>query len=136
MRKKRLVKSYQSSRVLSKKVNVSKRDNVLYLFSMAAVITLATLSITNLNKFFSGQKKISQQEVFANTESTLDERKFWEDFLENSPDYLPGIIELIKIEVREGNKENAVKLLEKAKSIDPNDEKVIEAGKLILNSKS
>lgn len=103
---------------------------------MAAVITLATLSITNLNKFFSGQKKISQQEVFANTESTLDERKFWEDFLENSPDYLPGIIELIKIEVREGNKENAVKLLEKAKSIDPNDEKVIEAGKLILNSKS
>ena len=59
-------------------------------------------------------------------DTNLEPRKnYWNKLLETSPEYLPGWIELVEIELELENKDNAGKALQKAIDINPNSLEII-----------
>lgn len=75
--------------------------------------------------------KTKANEVLAQSVDVFDEQKFWKEHLEKTPTYIPGLTELAKIEFQLGNKSVAVELLGKARSLNPNDERVRTAAEII-----
>lgn len=112
-----------------KKVN--KKINVLSFFYSVFVVLILFLTFLNIAKIMN-KGPVEVREVLAKNSDVMDEKLFWEKTLAATPDYLPGILELSKIEADFGNKEQSIKLLEKALFINPNDERVREAQVYIL----
>ena len=83
-----------------------KKSNAHFLFCLITTLVLL-LSFFNFNKYFENQKVLGIKiEVDQKSEEQLREREFWEDFLADNPNYIPGWIEL-------GD-------FERVKQIDPN----------------
>lgn len=57
------------------------------------------------------------------------EKSFWHAFLKENPSYLPGWLELAKIEVQLEDIEAARQALNKARDIDPNSDLLEETAK-------
>ncbi len=57
------------------------------------------------------------------------EKGFWQAFLKKNPSYLPGWLELAKIEVQLEDIDAAKEALNKAREIDPNSELLKETAK-------
>ncbi len=78
---------------------------------------------------------LKTNEVLAESRDIYHERDFWIKLLETTPDYIPGLCELSKIEVELGNMDLANELLAKAKFINPNDERVKETEEAVGSAK-
>lgn len=96
------------------------KDSLIYLLSVAGI--LVSLILINFNiKTYLNQKKVLAAATFE--EETIELKKeafFWESFLSQNPTYLPGWLELSKIEYQLGNKDYALGALNTAKAINPN----------------
>ncbi|MBI2103805.1 tetratricopeptide repeat protein [Candidatus Woesebacteria bacterium] len=123
MRKKRLVKPYQSSRVKKRKVKVELKQEAFYYLTCVAIVLVLLLVGVNINKSLT-KPKPAVSPVLAQTRDVEQERTFWINILNETPTYLPGILELAKIESELGNSQAAQELLDKARLINPNDERV------------
>lgn len=77
------------------------------LFIYIAILLILILTIFNINKHLSTKTVLgtSTTNELQNT-ATLNERLFWEDFVEKNPSYIPGWIELGR--------------MDKVREIDPN----------------
>lgn len=83
-----------------------KKGDAHLIFCLIATVVLM-LALFNFNKYFEEQKVLGIKiEVDQQSEEQLKEREFWESFLAENPNYIPGWIEL-------GD-------FEKVKQIDPN----------------
>lgn len=99
-------------------------------------IIILSLSIFNLALYSSQHTKNALGlKIESNTNNALlRQRLFWQTFLEENPMYLPGWIELAKVEVQLENPKAAMQALNKAKDINPNSEILEEtAGELGLS---
>lgn len=102
-----------------KKLNLKKE--ALYLFSCCAVLFLLLITTFNFDNYLSSDKVLGTE-----IEESLDEKLFWEDFVNKNPEYLDGWIELTKIYLQEGDKNAGSSALVKAREIDPNSGRLIE----------
>jgi hypothetical protein len=105
------------------------KENFIYLSSAIGILILLSLTTINVYKIFN-PKAPEVKTVLAKTADINDERQFWINFLSSNPEYVPGILELTRIEKNLGNNDNAQKLFLKAKAINPNDDKVKETEEL------
>lgn len=80
---------------------MSARRSAIYLFFYISIITLLLLSALNIENY------LAPKEVLGIEIETGDrDREFWEIFLKQNPDYIPGWVELGR--------------WDKVKQIDPN----------------
>lgn len=77
---------------------------------------------------------ISQQKVLAAEVDTDKEIVFWQNFLNQNPEYYPGWVELAKLNVEAGNTTEAKEALNNASKIKPNADDLSEVKNLINNS--
>ncbi len=107
------------------------KNSIVLILPICAVISIVALSLFNFVFYSTSQSKnVLGVKIETNTKTALsDERFFWQNFLEENPTYLPGWLELAKIEVQLENVESARYALEMAKSIDPNSNVVNEVEK-------
>lgn len=55
------------------------------------------------------------------------ERAYWREVVTDNPTYVDGYLQLAKVDVELGNKNEATDFIEKALSLDPNSSKITEA---------
>jgi tetratricopeptide (TPR) repeat protein len=91
--------------------------NTAFLVISVGIVILLFLSSFNFHLYLSSDRQ--KNKVLGEKTSLEEEKSFWVNFLTKNPNYLPGIIELAKIEWKLGNKEKALKLTKKARSINP-----------------
>lgn len=95
-------------------------------FALGFLTTLCLgVSLVNINIFLDKQKVlgVSAQTIPVVSQAQLkQERDFWLNIINQNPTYRDGYVELADIEKQLGNGDSAMKMLEIAKSIDPNSE--------------
>jgi len=95
----------------------------ILILAFCFLIVILSLSVFNIAYSFAPvQKNVlgAQKETYFKDQ--LLRKKFWLSFLNSNPNYLPGWIELAKIESRLGNLQAANEAFETAQKIDPNSE--------------
>ncbi len=99
---------------MSKKTK--SRDSTFLIILLAAVliILLTLLNLQLLSKY-----KAEEKDVLGAT-ARSEQKTFWVNLLNNEPEYLPGWIELTKLEKESGNLKSFNESLNKALEIDPN----------------
>lgn len=117
-----------AKKALSKKD--SKTDsNFLFLITLLITAIILFLSFVN---FFSTKGESSEKSVLAaKTENLTEAKIYWEEFLQENPNYLDGWLELSKIYSQIGYVNGAIGALETAKLIDPNSKKIVATKKLL-----
>ncbi len=135
MRKKRLIKPYQSIRSKKKKIKVDFKSEMFYFLSCLGVVATLSFAAISINYAFT-KPRTENAAVLPQSRDVYREKKFWIEILNNTPDYLPGILEMAKIEYELGNKQAAYDYFTRAKSINPNDERVKITEGAILNTKN
>lgn len=120
MRKKRLVKPYKKT---EKKTEPEKANNLHRFFFASSIALVLSLSLFNIYSFIQGGE-VQVKTVLAETRDISHEKEFWMEKLNEHPDYIPGVLELAKIELEIGETEFSEELIERAKKINPNDERV------------
>lgn len=70
-------------------------SNLLFLLSCVAVITILLLTSFNFSNYLAPKKVLGTE---TNTEEILKEKGFWEEFLAKNPDYLPGWLEIGRLD--------------------------------------
>lgn len=115
---KKTTKSSEQKRK-SKKARVKSLVTVNALFYL--LITLGALFLLGLGslKLSQNNQTVQVKEVKGVSYSVENEKAFWEGILSESPDYLPGLIEMIKIEEQLGNVNAALSLIDKVKKNHP-----------------
>ena len=98
------------------------KENVKYLLTISFALTVFTLITFNLQNI-SGAKRVLGASTIA-SQNLEEEKIFWENFLEENPNYLDGWIELAVLEEEQGNGEKASGYYLRAKELDPNSEKL------------
>ena len=94
-------------------------------------ITIVILSLSFFNYVLYASKPTSTLGIRIELDTRAElrsEKTFWETFLERYPDYLPGWLELAKIEIQLENIDSAKHALFQAKKIDPNSRRLLEVG--------
>lgn len=76
--------------------------NLLFLLYLSIIIFLLSLSLFNLNSFLEKPKVLGTTNN-VNYSQLLEERLFWQDFLNQHPSYFPGWTELAEIDSLLGN---------------------------------
>ncbi|MCL4382829.1 hypothetical protein M1545_03500 [Patescibacteria group bacterium] len=99
--------------------NITSKSTATFLFGIITAILILMLSVLNLETFSRSLKDSNVLGV--NIEA--DQREFWYSFLESNPSYLPGWLELVRLEDENGNEEGKIYAMDKAFQIDPNWEK-------------
>jgi hypothetical protein len=99
-----------------KKVNLN--SELLFLFLSVSLVFILILTVFNIsqNRF--------KQVLGASTEAppeTLSQIESWNSYLQKHPSYLSGYLEIATLENSYGNKEEALRVILKAKTINPND---------------
>lgn len=108
----------------AKKKKQSKTANTLILSFITAIVL--SLSVYNFSVLLSPAKN---NVVYAYQDAPpLNQRmiKYWNDFLTDHPGYLPGWLELARLELEDQDVSNALIAINKAKMIDPNSEVINE----------
>lgn len=102
-------------------------------FSFGIFLIIFSLSFFNLVRYSTAStkvKKVRGVKIENNAQVDLwGQKLFWQSFLNSHPDYLPGWLELAKIEVQLENPAAASQALIKAREIDPNSPVLKEVGK-------
>jgi hypothetical protein len=79
-------------------------------------IVFINLQMFSINKSFSNKSK----DVVLGESIVESEEEYWSKYLESNPHYLPGYLELYKIESKNGNVEHAEDLKEVIFKLNPN----------------
>ena len=88
---------------------------------LALVLIITTIGLANTFILtIKSKQSINEKSVLGTTTETNSRRVFWQDFLSKQPNYLPGWIELYKLEIENNNYEDAIKSFEKIKTLAPN----------------
>ena len=98
------------------------RENSKYLLFVSfflAVLTLITFNVQNI----SAAKRVLGAAT-SRASSRHMEKDYWLTFLEENPGYFDGWVELAVLEYEEGNLDQASRYYLKAKTINPNSEKL------------
>jgi len=103
------------NRAPKKKIDFDQE--LLFLFSSVAAITLLLLSSLNLKTYLFDQKVLGSS---VSQTSTQKQKEFWHAFLAQNPAYFEGWNELGQIYLKEGNLSEAKKSFAKAREINPN----------------
>lgn len=96
------------------------KDKLLYLATAVGLLVSLTLISFNINAYLNQKKVLAAETQQGEAAQLKSEASFWESFLAQNPTYLPGWLELSKIEYELGNKDYAVGALNTAKAINPN----------------
>lgn len=105
--------------VQKKKRPEKLKNRFLFLCSACSLVILFSLISFNLNSLFNSKKVLGTSTENANSD-LKNQESFWQEFLKQNPNYLPGIVELAKIERKLGFAGYAEELLLKVKEINPN----------------
>ncbi len=102
-----------------KKLSISN-DKIIF---TAILVLIISVSIYNLAILFSPREA---KVVYAYQEEPRSNQliSFWNTFLEKNPEYLPGWLELAKLEIENDNFAKAFLATNQALEIDPNSELV------------
>jgi hypothetical protein len=95
----------------------------IYFLLCISVVVLLLLSALNISEYFLHKQVLgAETKNISNQAELLNEREFWEKFLEKNPTYYEGWIELANIELLLGNTDISSNYILKAKEINPNRE--------------
>ena len=82
-----------------------------------AVLLFSTINLIEYQR----KPELIYKRVVLGTSDNLEKRsEFWQNILSQTPDYLPGIIELAKTKNATGDYQSAKILLKKAEELNPN----------------
>lgn len=98
----------------------SIQEGTLFFASSIAVVAILFLSAVNLNLYTKNDPPKSN--VLGVNIQRDEEIGYWKDLLSENPDYLPGWVELAKLEKEKGDIEGFEITVDNVKAIDPNSE--------------
>lgn len=98
------------------------KQSFFFFFISLGTVSLLLLATINIETYLTNNT--STPEVLAENTTIESEKEFWVSFLEENPEYIPGIAELARIEYELGNEQEAKKLVERINTLDPNHEVV------------
>lgn len=101
-------------------VPAKTKDKLLYFLSAVGILVSLTLISLNIKTYLNQKKVLAVATESDKTTQLKNEASFWEGFLSQNPTYLPGWLELSKIEYELGDKDYALGALNTAKAINPN----------------
>ncbi len=104
------------------------KKDLIYLCSCCAAIALLLLTGFNINKFLESKKVLG---TTIDVSDIQNEKTYWLQMVSQNPTYRDGYLQLAVIDNTLGNKEESLMYFKKAKSIDPNSQKISEVGKLL-----
>lgn len=118
-----MVKSARSPKKLKK---LTLKKQFVFLCSCCAVVFTLFVAGLYLDSYIKGRRVLGSQIELEERQllSQKEQKKYWENFLKENPNYLPGWLELTNIYLEEGEVENARESLSKAKKINPNSPEV------------
>ncbi len=93
-----------------------------------AVIALLILTSININKFFESKKVLGAS---VDVSPLRNEKDYWENLVSQNPSYTDGYLELAKIDVELGDKNEATSYITKALTLDPNSSKITSVQKAL-----
>ena len=92
------------------------------------IIALLILTSVNINKFFESQKVLG---VSVDVSPLRNEKTYWENIVSQNPSYTDGYLELAKVSVELGDKNEAITYITKALILNPNSEKITSVQKAL-----
>ncbi|GEM_PF-7109021 len=93
-----------------------------------AIIALLSLTSVNINKYLENQKVLS---ATIDVTPLQNEKLYWQTLISQNPSYIDAYLQLAKVEVELGNKNEASDLIAKALQLDPNSPKITSAQKAL-----
>ena len=99
----------------------SKNLNSFFLIILF-IVFLLFLSFLNVNFYF----KQNEDKVLSAQEEAFNEEEYWINFLKDNSNYLPGYLELTKIQIKNGDINKARQTILKAKELNPNSPEIIK----------
>lgn len=93
-----------------------------YLYCLAIIIFL-TVAGFNINKFLNNQKVLGTS---VDITPLQNEKSYWQQIISNNPTYVDGYLQIAKVDIELGNKNEAMSFLERASNLDPNSSKIQE----------
>ena len=103
--------------------NVFKnRENLKHIFILLFSLFILLLVFSNLIKYiYNNNIFVKNEAQVLGVETDLKLRRdYWNKLLETHPDYFPGWVELVEIELEFGKVNKANKALQKAIELNPN----------------
>lgn len=96
---------------------------LLFIVKLCTLIVLVALSLFNLSLYISNKNSSIPADINAKRQTVDNETSltFWLGALAKEPNYLPGWLEVAKINCSEGNKPACIAAIAKAREINPND---------------
>ena len=96
------------------------QSEALFFASGLAVVAILFLSALNLNLYT--KKGLSSDKILGINIQREEEISYWKDLLSENPDYLPGWVELAKLQKEKGDLEGFEIAFDNIRNIDPNSE--------------
>ena len=89
---------------------------------------LLLIAGNNINTFLNNQKVLGAK---IDTTPLQNEKLYWENLVKKNPKYTDAYLQLAKVDIELGLKEEALDQIKTALSLDPNSNKIIEVKKLL-----
>ncbi len=118
----------KTARAKKAKVKHNFKKDFMYLCSCCAAIMVLLLTGLNINKFLDSKKVLG---ATIDTSGIENEKAYWLQVVSQNPTYRDGYLELAILDNTLGNKEESLMYFNKAKSIDPNSQKINEVKNLL-----
>lgn len=109
-----------------RKAKVSYRKYFVHYLYCLAIIILLTITGINIDKYLNQEKVLGTS---VDTTPLQNEKKYWENILKDTPTYIDGYLQIAKVEVELGNKNEALNMIQKALILDPNSIRITEVQK-------
>ncbi len=92
------------------------------------IIALLILTSININKFFESQKVLG---ISVDVTPLQNEKDYWENIVSQNPSYTDGYLEIAKVDVELGDKNEATAYITKALTLDPNSTEITSVQKAL-----
>lgn len=110
-------------KVKSDTANFAYKKSFLHYTYCLAIIILLTAAGFNVNKFINSQKVLG---TTVDVTPLQNEKAYWQKLISDNPTYIDAYLQVAKVDVELGNKNEANNFLERASNLDPNSSKVQE----------
>lgn len=111
---------------MPKQPSAKKHEGLFLAISFFVLALLLGLSFLNIKSFYDANQK--QKGVLGAETSLNAEKDYWVNFLGGEKDYLPGWIELAKIDKELGDTNGYDNAIENIKRINPNTQELASLG--------
>ena len=102
---------------MPKKSKKQSKKEINFLIILLAAVLIILLTLLNLQIL--SKNKAEEKDVLGATAES-EQKTFWVNLLNNEPEYLPGWVELARLQKENGNLNGYNESLNKALEIDPN----------------